>query len=222
KILMRFPSSSLYIQDEFIDLQNVLNVELSINNNTVYKAGSIASLAGAAIGGLTFGGAGAIVGALTSGRIKKGNISSLALKLRMNDTSRPLIEINFINKPAKSSNKDVIAKMKIAEEYYTVLESRYLRQGILDIKKINRLLKLGDIPPRELEGIVDFSDFIDSEKDKAIKKERHYDLNKKEMIRNKTFRGSKKKKLEKEYRLTRRYDKKILDLKLKIKDYIKY
>ena len=119
---MRMPGIAGMAEDKLIDVHKVLNVELSIDDKTVYKAGSIASLAGAAVGGVTFGGAGAIVGSLTSARKNTGKISNLSIKLRINDTNNPLLEINFIDKPTKSSNEDVIKKMKVAEKWTNLIE----------------------------------------------------------------------------------------------------
>jgi hypothetical protein len=67
--------------------------------------------------------------------------------------------------------------LKTAEEYFEDLESRFLRHGILDTKKIGRLLKLGEMEPIEFDGIVDFSDFIEVEKFKVFKKQHQIKLN---------------------------------------------
>lgn len=108
------------IRDWFIDVKDVLSVELSLNDNSVYQAGSIASLAAAAVGGLTFGGSGAVVGSLTAGRMSAGEISELAINLRMDSVDWPLTKIRFISGPIKSSF--VQPELELAEKWTNLIE----------------------------------------------------------------------------------------------------
>jgi hypothetical protein len=105
-----------------IDVKRVLNVELAVNDQAVYRAGPVATLAGAAVGGLAFGGFGAITGALATGRTGAGKISALALKLRVDDIDQPLIEIPFIVAPVKASDGDAQARMALAEKWTNLIE----------------------------------------------------------------------------------------------------
>lgn len=106
--------------DMLINVNEIIGVELSLNSNSVYQAGSIMSLAAAAVGGLTFGGAGAIVGSLTAGRKGVGKISELVLNLRMDSIDKPLEKIYFISKPAKASSAE--AELKLAEKWTNLIE----------------------------------------------------------------------------------------------------
>jgi len=108
------------MQDWLINVRDVLSVELSLNNNAVYQAGPVASLAAAAAGGLTFGGAGAIVGSLTTGRVGAGKISELVLNLRMDSIDEPLTQIHFISDPVKYSAAQ--AELQLAEKWTNLIE----------------------------------------------------------------------------------------------------
>ena len=103
-----------------INVKDIIGVELLLNSNSVYQAGSIMSLAAAAVGGLTFGGAGAIVGSLTAGRKGQGKISELVLNLRMDSIDKPLEKIYFISKPVKASAAET--ELDLAEKWTNLIE----------------------------------------------------------------------------------------------------
>lgn len=105
-----------------IDARRILDVELSINDQSVYKAGPVATLAGAAVGGLMFGGFGAVVGALSTTRAGAGKINSVTLKLRMDDISQPLVELPFILEPIKASSDEAKARMALAEKWTNLIQ----------------------------------------------------------------------------------------------------
>lgn len=128
--------SGYEIEENYFDLHDVLNVELSLDDNSIYKAGPISALTAAAIGGVAFGGAGAIVGSLTTGHVGKGKISSLVLKLRVNDIETPLIQIHFITKPLKLSSKDATTRLEIAEKWTNLIE--VMRHRIAEKQSIHR------------------------------------------------------------------------------------
>ena len=123
------------MQDWLINVSDVLSVELSLNNNSVYQAGPIASLAAAAAGGLAFGGAGAVVGSLTAGRMGAGKISELVLNLRMDSVDKPLIKIHFISEPVKSSAAE--EKLQLAEKWINLIE--VMRHRLADSRQKQHL-----------------------------------------------------------------------------------
>lgn len=122
-VLMSFPSKGFSgdrMQDVLVDIREVLNVELSIGNNTVYQGGPIASLAGAAVGGIVSGGFGAIVGSIAAGKIGSGKISDVTLNLRVNDINTPLVQVEFVPKRMKSSKAGPL--LKAAENWTNLIE----------------------------------------------------------------------------------------------------
>lgn len=121
-LLVQFRATDHEVKERLIKLREILNVELVVNDLSVYKAGPIASLSAAAIGGVAFGGAGAIVGSLTSGHVGYGKIGNATLKLRANDIDEPLIEIPFVNKSAKASSVESQARLGLAEKWTNLIE----------------------------------------------------------------------------------------------------
>ena len=135
-VLMQFRISTNHVEEIFFALREVLNVELSLDDNSIYKAGPLAALTSAAIGGVAFGGAGAIVGLLTTSHVRRGKIGNLILKLRMNNIDTPLIQVAFIVKPAKSSSSDTIARLELAEKWTNLIE--VLRYRIAESQLANQ------------------------------------------------------------------------------------
>lgn len=121
-LLVQFRATDYEVRERLIKLREILNVELVVNDLSVYKAGPIASLSAAAIGGVAFGGAGAIVGSLTSGHVGHGKIGNATLKLRANDINEPLIEIPFVNKSVKTSSAESQARLGLAEKWTNLIE----------------------------------------------------------------------------------------------------
>jgi|GEM_PF-3528815 len=122
KILIQFRTSVYGLTQKLVDVTDILNVELAINDLAVYKAGAIASLSAAAIGGIASGGAGAIVGSLAASQVGHGKVSSVTLKLRVNDLDQPLISIPFIRDSAKTSSSDIQACIDLAEKWTNLIE----------------------------------------------------------------------------------------------------
>ncbi|GEM_PF-490945 len=122
KVLIEYRSSGYEIIEKLIYLEQVLNVELIANDLSIYKTGPMISLSAAAIGGATFGGAGAIVSSLATSQIGRGKISNVILKLRLNDIDDPVIEIPFLNKPTKTSSLEYKARAELAEKWTNLIE----------------------------------------------------------------------------------------------------
>lgn len=122
RLLVQFRMSDSQLKQRLIDLNHILNVELAVNDLPVYKAGPIASLSAAAIGGVAFGGAGAIVGSLASSQVGHGQIGNVTLKLRANDIDEPLIEIPFLTRPIKASSLEAKARLHLAEQWTNLIE----------------------------------------------------------------------------------------------------
>lgn len=121
-MLVQFRTSDYEVKERLINIREILNVELVVDDLSVYKAGPVASLSAAAIGGIIYGGAGAVVGSLTTGHIGQGKIGRVTLKLRVNDIEDPLVEIIFVNKPAKASSLETQKRLGLAEKLANLIE----------------------------------------------------------------------------------------------------
>lgn len=99
-VMVRCPGPAPSGQTIKINIRQILGVDLAVDERSIYETGSV--LPGAVAGGLTFGGAGAIVGALaTGGGRTREEIRSISLRLRMNDLNTPLVIINFLTSPTR-------------------------------------------------------------------------------------------------------------------------
>lgn len=87
--LCKFDLKSRMTVEKIITVSEILNIEFSENGQA-----PCGTLAGAAVGGLVFGGAGAIVGAMASQN--KSIVSNISLILQTTDISAPHITFNFL------------------------------------------------------------------------------------------------------------------------------
>ena len=126
-VLMSHPISKHQVRDACLNLHDVLDIELSIDQTPVYQAGPIAALSGAALGGAVFGGAGAIVGSVAASQAGKGKVGSIALKLRLDDLETPLVRVDFIAEPIKSSSASNL--LALAENWTNLIEVMRHRIG---------------------------------------------------------------------------------------------
>jgi len=89
-----------------VQAKDVLGIEITEDGKGILSSSVNKNIFGmAAIGGLIFGGAGAIVGALAGSNIKT-KISELSLKLAIDDIKTPFIGINFMGKTVISKGSD--------------------------------------------------------------------------------------------------------------------
>lgn len=75
------------------DFSEIVGAEVVRNGQTVIKTNRGSQLAGAAVGGLLFGAAGAIVGGLSGSERVQEKIRKLSLKLYTRDLHRPIREV---------------------------------------------------------------------------------------------------------------------------------
>lgn len=109
-------------------LKNILNVfDLSaISSYEVIENGSAISSGGlgrAALGAVTFGGTGAIVGAVTGKKKTKTVIEKLQIKIMLNDLSNPVLYIDLIKKPIKQNSKEYVSAVKRADNVLSSLNT---------------------------------------------------------------------------------------------------
>lgn len=93
---------------ETYNYSDIINFELLEDGNSVASGG----LGRALVGGFLFGGVGAIVGGVTGKKKSKEICSSLKLKITINDMTKPVVYINFIETKIK---KDSISYRSFSE-----------------------------------------------------------------------------------------------------------
>lgn len=110
------------------DLDSIRGYEIVENGGSVTSGG----LGRAAVGALTFGGAGAIVGAITGKKHSTSIIESLQVKILMADIENPVLFIDLISSKTKRSSIIYKTAIKEAEKIIYLLESQFKEPADLE------------------------------------------------------------------------------------------
>ncbi|WP_290770508.1 SHOCT domain-containing protein [Anaerofustis sp.] len=145
--------------DIWYDFADLLTYEL-IEDNGVVSSGGVAS---AVIGGLAFGGDGAIIGGLTGKKKSKKMVENIIVRITLNDNDNPMVLVPFIKKPVKTKSSDyrkaledsralisrleIIAKKVDNEPNIQQSNNNQLEQ----LKQLKELLDMGAITEEEFE-----------------------------------------------------------------------
>lgn len=149
----------------FLTSADIYPVKLISGYEIVEDGTSITSggLGRAAIGGLAFGGAGAIVGAITGKKSSKGIVNTLKIKINLTDLDTPVLYVNLITKKTKKSSvlyKNAINKADaVISSIDTLLNqfepSKQVAPAAIslpdEIRKFKELLDEGIITQEEFE-----------------------------------------------------------------------
>ena len=82
--------------DKVYNFDQIAAVEVVENGATVSQTNRGSQLAGAAIGGLVFGGLGALIGGTSGSTTTRQNVSSILLKVTVDDRYEPVHNIYFL------------------------------------------------------------------------------------------------------------------------------
>lgn len=113
-------STKLYSYDD------LLGVELSENGESLTKTLRGSQVAGAAIGGLLLGGAGAIIGGLSGKKETIKLINNIELKITLNDTQNPIFDFVFFRRHTKEENPS--SHMNKARKWNSLLHAIILQK----------------------------------------------------------------------------------------------
>ena len=142
--------------DTIYDFNKIVSFELIEDGSSVKNGG----IGRAVVGGILFGGVGAIVGATTASN--KQICNNLQIKIVLNDISNPITYINFIDIPTKKDGSYQYIFSQ-AQECMSVLElicesnTQYERNTAIEIApadeilKYKNLLDIGAITQEEFE-----------------------------------------------------------------------
>lgn len=116
------------------DLDSIRGYEIVENGGSVTSGG----LGRAAVGALTFGGAGAIVGAITGKKHSTSIIDSLQVKILMADIETPVLFIDLISSKTKRTSIIYKTAVKEAEKIVYLLESQFEDSADLEQQESTR------------------------------------------------------------------------------------
>ena len=143
------------------DLDSIRGYEIVENGGSVTSGG----LGRAAVGALTFGGAGAIVGAVTGKKHSTSIVESMQVKILMSDIDNPVLFIDLISSKTKRTSIIYKIAVKDAEKIIYLLESQFKESADIgvqesslepqssadEIRKFKELLDDGIITKEEFE-----------------------------------------------------------------------
>lgn len=106
---------------DIVEAKLILGVEVTENGKGLLSTSANTNTLGmAAVGGLLFGGAGAIVGAI-SGSNTKSIIKEISLRIAKDDIKKPYVGINFLPSVVSKGSDENTYFLKIAEKWYGIL-----------------------------------------------------------------------------------------------------
>ena len=126
---------SLKMSVRVISSQDILSTELFEDGITVTKTVRSSQIGLALIGGIAFGGIGAVIGGLSGKTHSSKKIQRVALRLIVNDTVEPLHEVTFLD---TETNRDGIL-------YKLAMEKARHWHGLMEV-----VIKRADMDDREL------------------------------------------------------------------------
>lgn len=88
------------LEEIVVPFNNIIEAEVTIDDNTISKVSRGNQLAGALVGGALAGGIGAIIGGLSSDKMETKRFRNIALKIKMDDFESPIFKIDFL--PSKT------------------------------------------------------------------------------------------------------------------------
>lgn len=155
--------------------KDIYECEVLTDGETYLKSSTTRTVAGYVIGGAIGGVAGAVVGGLSGKKTSKENIKSIKLSVRVNNSTKPIFIIPFLNKQVKKGDADYNTAIKTAQ-YWHALISGLIKQanseepvaqphnfeGNLSVS--DELLKLNDLKEK---GIITAEEF-QSQKEKLL------------------------------------------------------
>ena len=139
--------------------KDILSVELLEDGTSITKTSRTSQAATALLGGILFGGVGAVVGALTATKTTSGKVRRLDLKVIVNDTQTPVYLVNFQNVEAKKGG--IINKVAVEQaQKWAAILTVVMRQADEEDKQAGRAVQALPAPCRadELERLAALRD----------------------------------------------------------------
>lgn len=155
---------------------DLVSYELLEDDDQVTSGG----LGSAVVGGVLFGGVGAIVGSTSGKKTTKKVINNLSIKMTVNDLDHPLVVIQLINKKTKTKSKEYQAAINTAHKILSVLE--------IITKKSEEILETAGIDLTDIENVTaDSNPYEEIKKlkellDLGIISEEEFEVKKKEIL----------------------------------------
>lgn len=148
----------------FYTYNSILQCEVVEDGVSILKSSTTSTIGRSILGGILGGGVGAIIGGTTSSKAQNVEVSSLDLKIIVNDPKNPIYKINFLNFKVKKNSllyKEYYPKI----EHWHALISGLIKQGSAEndnnamsgVSIADELFKLKDLMDK---GVITEEEFI--------------------------------------------------------------
>lgn len=115
-----------------LGFRDILACELYEDGETITRTVRTSQVAGALIGGLAFGGLGAVVGGLSGKTRASRRVKHIDLRLLVNDTEQPTHDVRLLDIPAKSGSSRYETAMEIGRHWVSLMDVIIKRADIED------------------------------------------------------------------------------------------
>jgi len=109
------------VASDVFNINEILGVELQLDGEVISRVSNKSMLGRAAIGGILFGGVGAVIGGVTA-KQKKGKADSIKLRFVVNDIDDPFRYFEFNTIPYEE-------KLEEAKKWQVILSNILTREG---------------------------------------------------------------------------------------------
>ena len=121
------------VESDIVSYKDILSSEVAVDGaTTVTKTSRSSQLGGALVGGLAFGGTGAIIGGLSGRQISSDRVRRIDLRLTVNRASSPIHNVSFLTDRDSGTQKGGFA-------YNVMMERAIHWHGLIEV-----LIKLAD------------------------------------------------------------------------------
>jgi hypothetical protein len=105
-----------------ISHNDLLSSEVFGDGTTITKTVRSSQIGGALVAGLALGGVGAIIGGLSGKTISSTKVSSIVLRLTVNDTNSPIHDVSFLSRETAKGTAEYKEAMQKARHWHGLIE----------------------------------------------------------------------------------------------------
>ncbi len=167
-----------------ISYRDILSSEILEDGETVTKTSRTSQIGGALIGGLAFGGVGAIIGGLSGSTTSSEKVSKIELVITVNDVSDPLhcITLMDLGYRVKKDNEDYMYKMGDAKRWHGVIQV-LIRQADQEDGENERNAELENMPSFSSTSVADEVLKLDGLRKQGLLTEEEFATQKEKLLR---------------------------------------
>ncbi|MGV2866498.1 SHOCT domain-containing protein [Achromobacter sp. AGC39] len=111
-----------WINAEVFDISEVLGAELYIDGECETSTSRSSQIAGAAVGGLLLGGVGLIVGGLSGKKKTNRKVSSVEVRVTIDDTNNPLHDVQLLRREVSRNSPEAKQVIEEARLFHAQLD----------------------------------------------------------------------------------------------------